>query len=140
MLNPSAAHAMPAAWTGQDFGGLIEACRDRDMGIIVIRAFAAGVLATDTRHGRESMITSGTDLESEAEKARAVFAALGEGYGSRAQTAVRFVLSNPDISCVDTGIADLDQLEEALGAAGLGALPSEASGRLGALYKTNFKS
>ncbi|MEX2451432.1 MAG: aldo/keto reductase [Rhodospirillales bacterium] len=140
MLNPSAAQAMPAAWTGQNFDRLIEACREQDMGIIVIRAFAAGVLATDRRHGRESMITSDADLESETKKAHAVFARLGNGHGSRAQTALRFALSNPYISCVDAGVADLDQLEQALGASVLGKLPDEAFRALGSLYKTNLKN
>ncbi|MEQ8193294.1 MAG: aldo/keto reductase [Rhodospirillales bacterium] len=139
MLNPSAAHAMPPAWTGQNFDRLIEACREQDMGIIVIRAFAAGVLATDTRHGRESMITADTDLDMETKKAHAVFDLLGNGNGSRAQTALRFALSNPYISCVDTGVADLDQLEQALGASVLGELPDEAFRALGSLYKTNFE-
>src|SRR5206468_2491606 len=50
MLNPSAARPVPPAWGGQDFGGVIEACRERDVGVMAIRVLAAGALATDERH------------------------------------------------------------------------------------------
>jgi hypothetical protein len=57
MLNPSAARTMPHGWTGQDFSGVVAACREQDVGIMNIRVLAAGVLATDQRHGREVVIT-----------------------------------------------------------------------------------
>ena len=74
----------------------------------------------------------------EEERARAVFARLGERYGSRAQTAIRFALANPDISCVLVGMAELAHLEEALAAADMGPLPDEALAELRALYRSNF--
>ena len=138
MLNPSAARAMPPRWTGQDFAGLLDACRSHDMGVIAIRILAAGVLASDVRHGRESMLTSDTDVASEERKTRAVFAALGDGHGTRAQAAIRFVLSNPDIAAANLGIAEPAQLDESLLAVDLGPLPHEALTRLDALYDTDF--
>ena len=81
---------------------------------------AAGILASDTRHGRESMLTSGTDVASEEHKTRAVFTALGDGHGTRAQAAIRFVLSNQDIAAANIGVAEPAQLDESLGAADLG--------------------
>ena len=54
MLNPSAGRTMPAAWEGHDFSGVLDACRAADVGVMNIRVFAAGVLAGDRRHGRES--------------------------------------------------------------------------------------
>ncbi len=138
MLNPSAARAMPARWTGQDFVRLLEACRARDMGVIAIRIMAAGILASDIRHGRESMLTSDTDVASEERKTRAVFAALGDGNGTQAQAAIRFVLSNPDIAAANIGIAEPAQLDECLPAVDLGPLPDEALARLDTLYDTDF--
>ena len=44
MLNPSAARAMPPRWTGQNFAGLLGACRSHDVGVIAIRVMAAGIL------------------------------------------------------------------------------------------------
>lgn len=138
LLNPSAAQAMPAGWTGQNFGGLIESCRANGVAVIAIRPFAAGVIATDQRTGRESILTADTDLASEERKARAVFEALGDAYGTRAQTALRFVLTNPDVSCIDVGFGDLTHIDEAVAAAEMGPLPQDAIDRLNALYETDF--
>ncbi len=138
MLNASAARAMPARWTGQDFVRLLDACRERDMGVIAIRVMAAGILASDVRHGRESMLTSDTDVASEERKTRAVFAVLGDGHGTRAQAAIRFVLSNADIAAANIGIADPAQLDESLAAIDLGPLPDAALERLAALADTDF--
>jgi len=138
MLNPSAARTMPANWTGQNLGNLVAACKRQNMATMIIRVFAAGVLASEQRHGREVVITSDAEIETEAKRAGAVYAALGDEYGSRAQTALRFVLSNPDISCAVFGLAEFSHLEQALAAEAMGPLPPEALGKLEPLYATNF--
>lgn len=138
LLNPSAARSMPTGWTGQDFSGLIGSCKASGVAVIVIRPFAAGVIATDQRTGRESILTADTDLASEERKARAVFDVLGDAHGTRAQTALRFVLANPDISCIDVGFGDLSHIDEAVAAANMGPLPDDAVGRLNALYESDF--
>ncbi len=138
MLNPSAGRAMPEGWVGQDFGNLIAACKRQNMASMIIRVFAAGVLASDQRHGREVVIARDADLATEAKRAAAVFSGLGSDYGSRAQTALRFVLSNPDISCAVFGLADLSHLEEALAAAEMGTLPKTALDVLEQVYASNF--
>jgi aryl-alcohol dehydrogenase-like predicted oxidoreductase len=138
LLNPSAMRALPKGWTGQDFGGLIGACKARGTAVMAIRVFAAGVLATDVRHGREVVITHGTEIADEERRARAAFAVLGNAYGTRAQTALRFVLANPDVSCAIIGLAEPAHLEEALKAAEAGPLPGEAMDALERLYATDF--
>jgi L-galactose dehydrogenase/L-glyceraldehyde 3-phosphate reductase len=140
MLNPSAARAMPAAWTGQDFASLMSACRAQNMGVIAIRVLAAGILATDARHGREMMLTADTEVAEEERKAAAVFGALGSAHGTRAQTAVRFALANPDVSAVNVGFATAAQLDEALGAFERGPLPQAALETLEGLYRTDFRA
>jgi D-threo-aldose 1-dehydrogenase len=138
MLNPSAARRMPAAWTGQDFGGVIEACKRHDMGIMNIRVFASGVLATDARHGREVALTDASDLSTEARRAASVLKIFGNTHGTRAQAAVRFSLGNPDLSCVVIGLAELTHLEEAIAAHSMGPLPADAVQKLEAVYTSNF--
>ena len=138
MLNPSAARAMPEHWSGQNLGNLIAACKRQNMATMIIRVFAAGVLASEQRHGREVVITRDADIDTEAKRAGAVYAALGNEYGTRAQTALRFVLSNPDISCAVFGLAELAHLEQALGAQAMGPLPAAAIRKLEPLYATNF--
>lgn len=138
MLNPSAGEAMPPAWTGHDLGGLIADCRDNDVGVMNIRTFAAGVIATDQRTGREVIITDETQLSEEERKARAVFDALGREHGTPAQTAIRFSLSNADINCVAVGMAEYRHLEEAITGAEMGPLPKPALDQLRTLYATDF--
>jgi D-threo-aldose 1-dehydrogenase len=138
LLNPSAARSMPKGWSGHDFGGLIGACKARGTAVMAIRVFAAGVLATDVRHGREVIITHGTEIAGEERCAQAVFSTLGNAYGTRAQTALRFVVSNPDVSCAIIGLAEPAHLEEALAGAEAGPLPPQALDALERLYTTDF--
>ena len=139
MLNPSAGQDMPSAWEGQNFGGLIAALRKHGTGVMAVRVFAAGVLATDIRTGRESAQYENADISTEESRARAVFDILGDDHGTRAQTAVRFCLANPDIDVVNVGVFDTAQLEEAVEAADRGPLPAEAIQALAPLYAENFK-
>ena len=139
LLNPSAARAMPKGWTGHDFSGVCAACKRHDVAMMNIRVFASGVLATDERHGREVVLTENSDLELEAQRARAAFAALGSGHGTRAQTALRFSLANPDLACVVIGLAEPSHLEEAIAAEAQGPLPAEAIAKLEAVYANGFQ-
>ena len=105
---------------------------------MAIRVFAAGVLASEKRHGREVVITRNAELTVEARRVHSVFAALGDAYGTRAQTALRYVLSNPDLACAIIGLAELAHLEEALAGQALGPLPQAALDQLDKLYATDF--
>ena len=138
LLNPSAGRAMPKAWTGQNLGGIIGACRANNMAVMAIRIFAAGVIATDERHGRESVLLADTSVAGDERKARAVFDAIGTGEGTRAQVALRFVLSNPDVSGAVIGSAELNHIDEALQAAAMGPLAAPLLARLDALYESDF--
>ena len=138
LLNPSAGRAMPGAWTGQNLNGIVEACRASNMAMMAIRIFAASVIATDERTGRESVLTTNTSIAEEERKAKAVFDAIGTGHGTRAQVALRFVLSNPHLSCAVIGSAELHHIDEALAAAGMGPLPPQVLARIDSLYETDF--
>lgn len=138
LLNPSAGRSMPKAWTGHDLGGIIEACRANQVAVMAIRIFGAGIIASDERTGRESVLTANTSIPEEARKTKAVFDAIGTGQGTRAQIALRFVLSNPDISCAVIGSAELHHIDEALRAAEMGPLPAQTLARLDALYESDF--
>ena len=139
MINPSAARdAMPPRWSGFDSTGIVAACRAQDMGVMAIRVFAAGYLAAPERTGRESILTADTDPESEARMAEAAFTDLGDAYGGRAQTAVRFALSNAEVSTAIIGLAAPSHLSDASAAADRGPLPEDAMQRLERLYERGF--
>ena len=138
LLNPSAGRAMPKAWTGENMGGVIDACRANNVAVMAIRIFAAGVIATDERTGRESVLIKDTSVDEDERKSKAVFDAIGSGHGTRAQVALRFVLSNPNVSGAIIGSAELNHVDEALEAEKMGPLPKDVLAKLGKLYETNF--
>ncbi len=134
LLNPSAAGKALAGWCEPNFEGVLGACRKHGVAAMNIRVLAAGVIATDLRHGREMPIVPGFDMKAEEARVRAVFQRLGDRYGTRAQTALRFSLANPDLSCIVVGFAEVGHIEEALAGASLGPLPEEALAELRQLY------
>ena len=109
------------------------------MGIMAIRILAAGVLASDVRTGREIPVSAESDLAKEEQRTRAVFTVLGDDYGTRAQTAVRFALADPEISCAIVGLATLEHLDEASAGAESGPLPENAVARLNRVCESGFK-
>lgn len=139
LLNPSAALAQDAPWPAQwplfRFAGLLAACAKHGVAPLAIRIFSAGVIATDARHGREAPLTAGDSVDSETAKARAVFVALGGTNGTRAQTALRFVLSETRFAAAIFGLAELEHLEEALEAEAMGPLPADSIQALPRIYE-----
>ena len=81
LLNPTAMAPAGPGWSSTDFDGLLHRCAAQDMGVMGIRIFAAGHLATSERHGREVAITANAENAAEAARARR---ALG-GSGSAAR-------------------------------------------------------
>jgi aryl-alcohol dehydrogenase-like predicted oxidoreductase len=80
------------------------------------------------------MITADTDLGGEEARARAIFEHLGTRHGTRAQTALRYALANPELSTVIVGLAALEHLDEALAAFEAGPLPVEALAEIEGCY------
>ncbi|MEO8716901.1 MAG: aldo/keto reductase [Burkholderiales bacterium] len=139
LLNPSAARSMPAGWVGHDFAGVCAACKRHDVAMMNIRVFASGVLATDERHGREIALTENSALDVESQRAHAALSALGSGHGTRAQTALRFSLANPDLACVVIGLGEPSHLDEAIAAEAMGPLSASDIAKLEPVYARGFK-
>ncbi len=139
-INPSAAwRRVPPGWKGgQDFCGLLAACCHHNMGVLNIRPLAGGLLGSSERPEHLFVMTADTDLDNEMRCAAAVRAALGDAYGTPAQAALRFVLSNRDLAARVIGITSIDQLHEALEAVALGPLPSAAISKLDVLWANEF--
>jgi len=138
LLNPSAARAMPPGWSGHDFSGVCAACARHDVAMMGIRVFASGVLATDARHGREVVLTEHSALEVETRRAQAALAALGAEHGTRAQTALRFALAQPEFACFVVGLGEPSHLDEVIEAEAKGPLPAEVITRLEPVYASDF--
>jgi L-galactose dehydrogenase/L-glyceraldehyde 3-phosphate reductase len=135
LLNPSAGMNIPQAWEVYSFSGILDACEKHGVAAMDIRVFSAGVIATDSRTGRERPLTPGDTVESEEIKAKAVFDEMGTDHGTRAQTAIRFALAQQKLACVIFGLAEIDHLEEAIAAQDMGSLPKEGLKRLNEVYE-----
>jgi aryl-alcohol dehydrogenase-like predicted oxidoreductase len=134
-VNPSA--GFPGMSGGaQDFAGLIGAAAAAGMGVITIRALAAGaLLANPRRHPNAGdpgpLLARGAEYERDLERAQAIRAIAAElGYESPLELALRFALATPGISTVLVGFSDPGQLEDALRWAARGPLPGDVVRRV----------
>lgn len=125
-LNPTAQAPAEGPWNTSDFNGLLHECKAYDVGVMGIRIFAAGHLATSERHGREIPITLNSGDGAEEARAAVMRAALGASHGAAAQAALRFGLACDLLDTIVVGLGDLEHLRLAIEAAGQGALPAGA--------------
>ena len=137
LLNPTAMASAGKGWNSTDFDGLLHRCVAKDMGVMGIRVFAAGHLASTERHGREAPITANAENAAEEARAKAALAVLGTQYGTPAQAALRFGLACPLLSTIVVGIGETWHLDQALGAAEMGPLPASALQDLENLRRTH---
>ena len=138
LLNPSASFSSPGKWNDHNFSNLIKNCESKDMGLMNIRIYAAGYLATEKRHGREISITFGineTELNKRVEKINLI---MSDIQGTKAQKALRYGLSNDDMSTIVIGLAEISHLEEALEGYELGSLDEEILKKIEELQNNNF--
>jgi len=108
------------------------------MGILGIRVFAAGLLATDIRHGREIPVTDVIDIKEEERRVERLLHLVGEKYGNRAQFAIRYGLSCRKIHSIVLGLATLEHLENSIQAVEMGDLPEHVLEKILNLQKSNF--
>jgi aryl-alcohol dehydrogenase-like predicted oxidoreductase len=142
LLNPSAAHELPARFPAQDFGRLLSHCRDRGTGAIVIRVLAAGALSgVDARHAAAvpsvEPIASARDYATDVRHARMLHALVDEGHvESLVEASLRFALASDAVSTVLLGYSSLEHLEYAAACVAKGPLPAAALARLPVLWRS----
>ena len=138
LLNPSAKFDKAIGWNDHDFSGLINECKKYDMGIMCIRVFASGFLATDIRHGREIPVTHGISDSEQNRRIKKIFHLLKDIKGTKAQTSLRYGLSNDSLSCIVVGLSKIEHLKEIIDAVKLGPLNHEILEKIEVLQKSNF--
>ncbi|MDB3914755.1 aldo/keto reductase [Alphaproteobacteria bacterium] len=138
LLNPTATFKEKGIWNDQDFSNLVSDCQTQNMGILGIRVFAAGLLATDIRHGREIPVTHMIDIKEEERRVQRIYKIFGETFGNRAQLAVRYGLSAESLHCTVLGLATLEHLQNAIEAVEMGPLPEDVLEKILELQKSNF--
>jgi aryl-alcohol dehydrogenase-like predicted oxidoreductase len=141
LLNPSAGQAPPFP-VPEDFGSLLERAREHRVGVIGVRALAAGALSARLERHPVAVpsvepIASGPDYAADVARARRLEALVREGHaGSLVEAALRFVVGHAAVSTVLVGYSGLEQLELAAAAVARGPLPPAALDRLRALWAT----
>ena len=138
LLNPTATFKEKGIWNDQDFSNLVSDCQTQNMGILGIRVFAAGLLETDIRHGREIPVTHMIDIKEEERRVQRIYKVVGQTYGNRAQLAVRYGLSAESLHCTVLGLATLEHLQNAIQAVEMGPLPKDVLEKILELQKSNF--
>lgn len=143
LVNPSAARAMPANWTGQNFAGVLDAVARLGMGTLGIRVLDGGIIATDERARPVSMMARETSEAIEQDRTHMCLAALAKACGdtgTRAQTGLRFALSQSRLSLALVGIGEPGHVDSALAGEAMGALPPTAFDALEQIYTNNFQA
>ena len=132
LLNPSAGQAVRPGFSFQDFGGLIDRARDREMGVIAIRVLAAGALSgVEERHRVASATAapmgSGRDYHEDVMGAKRFEVLVGDGHvDNLIEAAVRFAISKEGVSTELVGFSSLNQVNLACEYTSKGPLPTEA--------------
>lgn len=136
LLEPTGSHATPKGFPFQDYGRLIERAARQKMGVIGIRVMAGGALSgTLERHPiadqSVSPIATGKDYASDVQMARRFEFLVRDGYVSELpEAALRFAISNQNISTALVGFSSIEQLEKAASYVEKGPLPAEALKKL----------
>ena len=130
LLNPSSGHNVEPRYETSDFRGVLGACKANGVGVFGIRILAAGILATNKRHGREIPITPNSSPEAEQARADRAWAALGPRNEPHASIAVRYTLAEERLSTAVFGAATLEHIDIALSASAAGPLERDAIDRL----------
>ena len=139
LINPSAGYDIEEAWHTENYRGLLKACDQFDVGVLGIRVYAAGILASRVQHGREISVTPNTDYESELHRADKLRKILVGVDGTDAQKALRFVLDQKQIHGAVIGLAELSHLQEAIGTTQLDSLSSPVVDQLKNLWDCDFE-
>jgi len=142
LLNPSAGVTVPPGFPAQDFGNLLSRTRERRMGVIVIRALAAGALSgVEERHPiavpTVDPIATAPDYRTDVARARALQTLVSEGHvANLIEASVRLAVSSDAVSTVLVGYSSLEHLESAAAAVNRGPLPRAVLDRLTALWSS----
>lgn len=141
-INPSALMPTPAAWRAQDYEEMISLAARADIGVVAIRALAAGALSdSSAMHALAKPYSSLSAAEVDADRVRAgaFRSILPQGY-SMARFAIRYALTPPEVSTALIGVSERSHLEEAIAASSDGALDTAQVGAIEARFRELYET
>ncbi len=136
MLNPTSGYPAPSGFPFQDYLQLMNEAAQRGVGTVAIRVLAAGALSGGSaRHPIAAQdvapIATGQTLNEDVARSGAFSFLVDDGFADNlVEAAIRFAISNENLSTALVGLSSFEQLEEAVAYANRGPLPSEAMERL----------
>jgi aryl-alcohol dehydrogenase-like predicted oxidoreductase len=115
ILNPSALRPTPSALCDPDYGGFLRTAADLGMGIFAIRVFAAGALlgAEPSSHTLQTPFFPLALYRRDEARARQLALRL-RSLATLRETALRYILSQTQISSAIVGLGAVEHIEEAL--------------------------
>lgn len=141
LLNPSAGHAVPSAFSALDYGRILDRASAKGMGAFVIRILAAGALTSDPSTGgggSGQTLSPGSDYPVDLQRAEKVKVALGVKGKILTQAAIRFGLMNSQVSTVLVGFSNPTHIDDAVGCSGAPPLSGEQMAKIKKLWDTDF--
>lgn len=136
LLNQTAATAPPEGFDDVEQGQAIPVAQRNNIGIIGIRAHAAGALVD--RLDRE--VAPDSEVARDFARCRKLGFLKKGPFTSLSQVALRFCLDNPHIATVVPGIKNLAELEEIAACSELPALDAQDTAQLQSMYQRNFRA
>jgi aryl-alcohol dehydrogenase-like predicted oxidoreductase len=118
VLNRTAAAEPPAGFDDADQKLSLQTAQRYDVGVIGIRAHAAGALADRL----DRKVAAGSDVARDFERARKFMDLRKTPFRTLSQVALRFCLDHPAIGTVVPGFKNAGEVEDAVACAGLPAL------------------
>lgn len=115
LLNPSAGYTMPDDYPETNYGNIIAACAEMEMGVLAIRALAGGALADNdpSPHTFKTPFFPLALYERDRQRAQQWRDRLGPGR-RLPQEAIRFALAHPHVHSAIIGFGAPWQVDEAL--------------------------
>jgi L-galactose dehydrogenase/L-glyceraldehyde 3-phosphate reductase len=135
LVNQTAASAPPIGFDDVDQGQAIPVAQLNNIGIIGIRAHAAGALADQL----DRKVTPDSEVARDFARCRKLSFLKKGPYTTLSQVALRFCLDNPHIATVVPGIKNLAELEEIAACSELPSLDAQDRAELQRMYGQTFK-
>ena len=136
MLNPTSGDSTPSGFPFQDYLQLMNKAAEKGVGTVAIRVLAAGALSgRSARHPIAAQdvapIATGQTLDEDVARTGAFNFLVEDGFAENlVEAAIRFAISNENLSTALVGLSSFEQLKEAVAYTNRGPLPSEAMERL----------
>ena len=134
MLNQSALHTPPAGFDDIDQGQALAAAQEHKIGVIGIRAHAAGALA----EALDRPVAADSEVARDFARAQKLQFLKSGPYATMSQVALRYCLDQPAIATVVPGFKAVAEVEDAVAAVDLPPLPAAGVARLQEGYARQF--